>query len=123
MGVRNASQSNATGTIVSELSREIVQFHARLCGRGPTKARSHVQGDFAMCALEDIFTVAERTLIDSGAGALVQESRQALLAATHDDLVDLVERVSSRPLRLLVSHVDAEADFCLIVGFFERNGD
>src|SRR4051812_22159454 len=54
------------GQIASQISREIVRLHARLYGRGPTKARTYLQPDYAMCVLEDIFTVGEKTLAESG---------------------------------------------------------
>ncbi|MGV1049981.1 MAG: Na-translocating system protein MpsC family protein [Solirubrobacterales bacterium] len=120
MDASTKSNRSATGTVAAQLSREIVRHHARLVGRGPTRARSYLQGDFAMCAMEDIFTVAERTLIDSGAGPLVREARQALLGATRDELVAIFERVAERPVRPLVSQTEIEADFGLVVAFFER---
>jgi hypothetical protein len=43
----------------SIISREIVRLHARLYGRGPTKAKTYVHAEYVLSALEDIFTPAE----------------------------------------------------------------
>jgi Na+-translocating membrane potential-generating system (MpsC) len=55
---------DATGAI----SRDIVQVYLRTFGRGPTRARTFVQPQFAVCVLRDVFTTAERALIADGDG-------------------------------------------------------
>ena len=44
-----SDSSGAKGALVSQLSREFVQLHVRLYGRGPTKARSYLHSDYAVC--------------------------------------------------------------------------
>lgn len=103
----------AHGALVSQLSREIVQLHARLYGRGPTKARSYLQGDYALCILEEIFTTAERTLIAAGAGEHVSETRKKFQEAVKAEFIDVVERITGRPVRVSLSQVDIEANLAL----------
>lgn len=103
----------AQGALVSQLSREIVQLHARLYGRGPTKARSYMQGDYAVCILEEIFTTAERTLIGAGAGDHVSETRKKFQEAVKKEFIDVVERITGRPVRVFLSQVDVEANLAL----------
>lgn len=105
--------SPARGAIVSQLSREIVQLHARLYGRGPTKARSYLQGDYAACVLEEIFTTAERTLIEAGSGDHVGETRKKFQDAVKDEFIDVVERITGRTVRVFLSQVDVEANLAL----------
>lgn len=56
----------ANSSIVADISREIVKAHAQYYGRGPTKARTVWKEDIVVVILEEIFTRAERTLVDAG---------------------------------------------------------
>lgn len=103
----------ARGALVSQLSREIVQLHARLYGRGPTKARSYLQADYAVCILEEIFTTAERTLIDAGSGEHVSETRRKFQEAVEGEFIGVVERITGRSVRVFLSQVDVEANLAL----------
>ena len=105
--------SPARGVLISQLSREIVQLHARLYGRGPTKARSYLHSDYAVCVLEEIFTTAERTLITAGSGDHVSETRKKFQEAVKDEFVDVVERITGRTVRVFLSQVDIDANLAL----------
>ncbi len=105
--------SPARGALVSQLSREIVQLHARLYGRGPTKARSYLHGDYAVCILEEVFTTAERTLITAGSGDHVSDTRKKFQEAVKDEFIDVVERITKRTVRVFLSQVDVEANLAL----------
>jgi uncharacterized protein YbcI len=112
-------ESPARGALVSQLSREIVQLHARLYGRGPTKARSYLQNDFALCILEEIFTTAERTLISAGAADHVSDTRKKFQEAVRDEFVEIVERITGRKVRVFLSQVDPDANLALEAFLFE----
>ncbi len=105
--------SPARGVLVSQLSREIVQLHARLYGRGPTKARSYLHPDYAVCVLEEIFTTAERTLIVAGSGDHVSETRKKFQDAVKDEFITVVERITGRSVRVFLSQVDVDANLAL----------
>jgi uncharacterized protein YbcI len=105
--------SPARGALVSQLSREIVQLHARLYGRGPTKARSYMQNDYAVCVLEEIFTTAERTLIVAGSGDHVSDTRKKFQEAVKDEFISVVERITGRTVRVFLSQVDVDANLAL----------
>ncbi len=111
-------ENPAPGALVSQLSREIVQLHARLYGRGPTKARSYLQSDYAVCVLEEIFTTAERTLIEAGSGDHVSDTRKKFQEAVKDEFIAVVERITGRPGRVLLSHVDVETHHALELFIF-----
>jgi uncharacterized protein YbcI len=108
--------SPARGALVSQLSREIVQLHARLYGRGPTKARSYLHHDYAVCILEEIFTTAERTLIDAGSGDHVHDTRKKFQDAVKEEFIEVVERITGRDVRVFLSQVNVEAN--LAIEFF-----
>lgn len=107
------SDSPARGALVSQLSREIVQLHARLYGRGPTKARSYLHGDYAVCILEEVFTTAERTLITAGSGDHVSDTRKKFQEAVKGEFIEVVERITDRTVRVFLSQVDVDANLAL----------
>lgn len=111
--------SPARGALVSQLSREIVQLHARLYGRGPTKARSYMQSDYAACVLEEIFTTAERTLIEAGSGDHVSDTRKKFQEAVRGEFISVVERITGRTVRVFLSQVDVDANLALEFFIFE----
>jgi uncharacterized protein YbcI len=110
------SDSAPRGAVVSQLSREIVQLHARLYGRGPTKARSYIHADYAVCILEEIFTTAERTLIDAGSREHVMETRAKFQDAVSEQFIEIVEGATGRKVRVFSSQVDIDAN--MAVEFF-----
>jgi len=112
----------AKGALVSQLSREIVQLHVRLHGRGPTKARSYLQSDYAVCILEEVFTVAERTLIEAGSSAHVHATRHKFQEAVASEFIDIVERVTSRKVRTFFSQVDVASNMSMEFFVFVAEG-
>ena len=116
--------SPARGALVSQLSREIVQLHDRLYGRGPTKARSYLHGDYAVCILEEVFTTAERTLILAGSGDHVSDTRKKFQDAVKEEFISVVERITERTVRVFLSQVDIEANLALeFFIFVEASGE
>ena len=63
--------------VVARISRDIARIHAHLYDRGPTKAKTIWRDEIVVCVLEDVFTRAERMLIDRGRFALVRANRVA----------------------------------------------
>jgi uncharacterized protein YbcI len=113
--------SPTKGTLASQLSREIVQLHARLYGRGPTKARSYLHGDYVFCVLEEVFTVAERTLISAGGAEHVQDTRKKFQQAVKSEFIEIVERVTGRRVRVFLSQVDVHSNLAVEFFLFDEN--
>ena len=116
--METSSESGATafpepGQLAAQISREIVQLHARLYGRGPTKARTYLERDYIMCVLEEVFTVAERTLIRAGNGEQVTATRSAFQDAMQSEFVALVEGATNRPVRAFISQVHVGTDLAV----------
>jgi uncharacterized protein YbcI len=107
------------GQISSVISRQIVQLHARLYGRGPTRAKTYVTGDYVLSVLEEIFTPAERTLISAGKGEHVQTTRTAFQEAVQADFVEIVEQTTGRSVRALISQVHLETGSAIELFLFE----
>ena len=94
----------------SIISREIVRLHARLYGRGPTKAKTYVHSEYVLCALEDIFTPSEITLIEAEKSDLVRETRVAFQDAMRDEFVGVVQRATGRRVRAFHSPIDPQSN-------------
>ena len=94
----------------SIISREIVRLHARLYGRGPTKAKTYVHSEYVLCALEDIFTPSEVTLIEAEKAELVRETRVAFQDAMRDEFVGVVQRATGRRVRAFHSQIDPQSN-------------
>lgn len=105
--------------MVAELSREIVQLHARMYGRGPTKARSYIRNEYALCVLEEIFTQAEKTLVERGNWEHVRDTRLKFQDAVRDDFIAIAEKITGRTVRVFFSQVETEHDVASELFLFE----
>ena len=106
------------GQISSLVSRQIVQLHARLFGRGPTRAKTYITRDYALSVLEEIFTPPERTLISAGKGEHVQATRMAFQEAVQDDFIAIVEETTERTVRALISQVHLDTGLAIELFLF-----
>jgi uncharacterized protein YbcI len=101
-----ASQRELSPT--AEISRAVVRVHAQFYGRGPTKARTSWTGDHIVCTLEDIYTPAERTLIDAGNFDQVRLMRTAFQDAVEPLLRAAVEDATGRSVRAFFSQISLD---------------
>jgi uncharacterized protein YbcI len=95
-------------SVVADISREIVKAHAQYYGRGPTKARTVWKEDLIVVILEDIFTRAERTLVDAGHFDQVRSTRQAFQDEVEPLFRQLIEQSSGRKVRSFLSQVNPD---------------
>lgn len=105
--------------MTSEISRSIVQLHAELYGRGPTKAKTYMDPDYALCVLEEVFNPGEHTLIEHGNPEQVSDTRAAFQDAVSDRFVAMVERVTGRKVRAFISQVHTDANVAAELFLFE----
>lgn len=111
-------------TQASGISREIVRLHARLFGRGPTRAKTYLTSSYAMCVLEDVFTRAEKTLVEAGNVEQVHATRSAFQDAVSGDFIALVESITGRQVRAFLSQIHLEPELAVELFLFEPdNGD
>jgi uncharacterized protein YbcI len=110
------------GAIASQISRDIVRLHADLYGRGPTKAKTHLSDEFAMCILEEVFTPAEKTLIRAGNLEQVKATRDAFQDAVEPEFREVVEAATGKQVRAFVSVVNTEVDAAFEIFLFENEG-
>jgi uncharacterized protein YbcI len=96
------------GSIVAEISREIVRVHARFYGRGPTKARAIWRNDIVVVILEEIFTKAETLLVEAGSFDQVRSHRQAFQDQVKPLFRNVVEQATGRSVCSFLSQVSEE---------------
>lgn len=109
--VRAESAHDASDSVRSELSREMVRLYKDQFGRGPTKARSDFAGpDILVCTLENTFTPAEHSLAELGEHQRLRDVRTFFQHASEAQFREVVERVLGRPVRAFVSGIDTEHD-------------
>lgn len=105
--------TSGRGRTSAEISKAIAGNHREHYGRGAGRARTVMNDDFIICFLEDIYTPVERTLIDAGRFAAVQEAREAFQDVMRDTFVAAVERISHRKVIAFLSQVHADPDLAI----------
>jgi len=98
------------GQQLLELSNAVVRVHKEYYGKGPTKARSHLSQDMLVVVLEGGYTHSEHTLLGSGHGREVAQSRIAMQETTEPALRQAVESILERRVRSFMSANDPNAD-------------
>jgi len=64
-------------TINAQISRAIVRLVSEYTGRGPTRARTTINGPLVACLLEDTLTKGERMLVADGQSNAVLRTRES----------------------------------------------
>jgi uncharacterized protein YbcI len=101
---------SGNGRIAAAISRAVVQLFSEHTGRGPTKARTTVDGELVVVLLRDSMTHGERTLVLRGKEAEVLQLRRAFQDAMSQDLVAVVERLTERSVRGFMSANHTQPD-------------
>lgn len=108
-----------SGSQVAEFSREVVKLYARAYGRGPTRARTYMQNDYALVMLEEIMTPAEHTLIEAGEEERVADTRLAFQEAVREQFNEIAERITGRKVKAFFSQVHLATDMAQELFVFE----
>lgn len=78
------------------VSDHVVRVVRDCTGRGPTRARSSIDGDLVTVLLRDTLTRGERSLVEDGRGQLVLDMRKAFQSTMRAELVRGVEEILGR---------------------------
>jgi uncharacterized protein YbcI len=87
--------------------------HRRLHRRGPTRARTTINGDWIFVTLIDTLTKGERTLANNGRADMVRESRKAFQTAMRDEFVAEIEGLTGRQVTAFLSDNHIEPDVAI----------
>jgi uncharacterized protein YbcI len=100
----------AGGHLHAAISNGVVRILAEYTGRGPTRARTIINGDWVFVTLEDALTKGERKLGEIGRADFVLESRKAFQNAMRSEITELVQQLTGRTVRAFMSdnHIDPD---------------
>jgi uncharacterized protein YbcI len=99
------------GSLLMEISNEMVRLYKQQFGRGPTAVRTAWAGpDVLAVVLENTLTPAERNLVRLGEHERLRESRMFFQYASIAEFCEPVERLTGRKVRAFVSGIDTAVD-------------
>jgi uncharacterized protein YbcI len=105
-----ADHESTLGNAREAIARGVVKLHTEYYGRGPTRAKTYVDGNLVAVVLEDTFTKAERTLVERGESEAVEQIRRRFQQQLADEFIAIVEQATGRVVRAFLSETDLEAD-------------
>lgn len=98
------------GRIAAAISTAVVHVFSEHTGRGPTKARTTIDGTTVVVILQDTMTTAEHSLVEAGKHADVLQLRRSFQETMRDDLVAVVERLTASRVSAFMSANHIEPD-------------
>jgi uncharacterized protein YbcI len=114
----SAGSRDDQGRIAAAISTAVVQVFSEHTGRGPTKARTTIDGETVVVILQDGMTKAEQSLVDAGKQVEVLQLRRTFQETMRDDLVAVIERLTACSVQAFMSanHIapDAAAEVFLL---------
>jgi uncharacterized protein YbcI len=98
------------GPLHAAISEAVVRLMAQNTGRGPTKARTTIDGDLIVVVLQNSLTPGERYLADENRGEQVLDMRRAYQDAMRTDCIAAIENLTSRTVTAFMSanHIDPD---------------
>jgi uncharacterized protein YbcI len=116
--------SGGTGVAPTvEISNAISHLHKQFVGRGPTNARTTVDGNLVVCVLEGGYTRAEQTLENNDSGDVVVAGRLGLQDAMREAMIGAVERTLGRSVLSFMSANDIHQNLQIEVFVLSSSGD
>jgi uncharacterized protein YbcI len=117
-----SSSTVSTGEIARNISNAAVGLIADYTGRGPTKARTTISGDWVFITLEDTLTKGERQLATNGHADAVLATRHSYQQIMRTELERVVEQHSGRRVVAFMSDNHIEPDVGIEVFMLEPDG-
>jgi uncharacterized protein YbcI len=101
------------GQLQTAISNAVVRVVAEYTGRGPTRARTIIHGDWVLVSLEGSLTKGERRLSEMGDADFVRESRRRYQVAMRADLTGEIEALIGRKAIAFFSDNHLDPDIAL----------
>ena len=107
----DGSSRDDQGQIAAAISTAVVHVFSEHTGRGPTRARTTIDGTTVVVVLQDGLTKAERSLVEAGKHADVLQLRRSFQETMRDDLVAVVEQLTASRVNTFMSanHIEPDA--------------
>ena len=99
-----------TASLHRDISDAVVRITAEYTGRGPTRARTTINGDWIFVTLSDTLTKGERKLAEAGRMDFVREARRAYQDVMREEFIVEIEALTGRRVLAFLSdaHVDPD---------------
>jgi uncharacterized protein YbcI len=110
------------GSVGADISRTAVQLFHEYTGRGPTQARTTINGDLVIIVLGSTLLKAERSLISAGDGDTVRQMRRRFQDVMRPDLTAAVEQQTGRKVIAFMSDNHMDPDLACEVFILESDG-
>jgi uncharacterized protein YbcI len=94
---------NGHGELSAAISTAVVHVFSQYTGRGPTKARTTIDGELVVVIVRDGMTKGERALVIGGREDEVLQLRRAFQDNMRHDLVAVIERLTERHVEAFMS--------------------
>jgi uncharacterized protein YbcI len=91
------------GRLAAAISTAVVHVFSEYTGRGPTMARTTIDGETIVVVLQDGMTKAERSLVAAGKEAEVLHLRRSFQETMSADLIGVVERLTASRVLVFMS--------------------
>jgi len=114
------------GDLRQAISDAIVRVTADFIGRGPTRAKTYINGEIVFCVMEDTLTRGERSLVGDGDGESVREMRRRFQDAMRRHVCEAVESLTERRVVSFLSDNDVVTETAIEVFVLDgpvANGD
>jgi len=115
---RPSGQSKST-----EVSRALVKALHEVSGRGPTSARTTINGDLVVTVFTDTLSKADRTLVGLGRSEEVLRRRMLLQDAMGPLAIPAVEAVLGRRVTAFMSANHIDPDLAVEIFILAPDGD
>jgi len=110
-----------TTSLHRDISDAVVRITAEYTGRGPTRARTTINGDWIFVTLGDTLTKGERKLAETGRPDFVREARREYQDAMREEFIGAIEALTGR--RVLAFLSDAHVDPDVAIECFQLSSD
>jgi uncharacterized protein YbcI len=107
------------GEQAAAISNLVVRLTSEYTGRGPTKARTHIDDDLITVILRETLTKGERSLVRDGKEDVVRRTRFAYQQTMGEELVAGVEEITGRKVLAFMSANHMQPDVAAEVFLLE----
>lgn len=108
------------GSVLLQLSTEMVKLQKRFWGRGPDSAKSYVIDDLLFIVMRGGMTVAERAMLHFGRHDSVRQFRQEFENEMAGRLTGMVEEVTGRKVINYQSQILFDPDLVVELFVFDK---
>jgi uncharacterized protein YbcI len=116
-------EHSSRGEQAASISNLVVKLTSEYTGRGPTKARTHIEDDLVVVILRETLTKGERILVRDGKEDVVRSTRFAFQQTMKDELVAGVEQILGRTVLAFMSANHMEPDIAAEIFLLEGAGN